>query len=335
MNGASPDAVDHLLVFRAKEPLSESEARAKVEALGESLVGDVEGVVTAWTDACIGTATLKAGADDSLTSHFDDAALIPISEGLELEDGELTHIVGPPPSLPAPPLTLKKRPLPVAAGVHIRLRFSAPLTDDERSVFDELQELFLAEYASPDGEHGEASAAHEGQVAELQLVGLSFPADDVIRGHAYWLIETLERFLPLDESEFVGRSGGRRGLRPSWFGPAAVMGAALGSFHWLEGADSVRGQSMALLFGPLIVTFLSRQFVGRLTWVAAIANALVQSAAAVALERPDFLMADDAHGDLLTHVEMMQSRFEYVLYGARFFVLVWAVPYVMGRRKKI
>ena len=113
-----------------------------------------------------------------------------------------------------------------------------------------------------------------------------------------------------------------------------VIAAALACSRLLDGPGAVRAAALCWIFGPLVFSFLSRQHVGKWTWGAAVLNALVQGAAAVMLEQPD-LLAPDADVTFGAHMAELHSRFEMLLYGSRLFGLVWAVPYMLSKNRRI
>ena len=331
----TPDAVqDHLLLFRHAAPLTEAEARAALEVIGDRLVGHAPDVKSAWVGAEVGSATLRGVSLAELRPFFDTLDLVPVPGGLCRVDGVIEWVGDAPPMLPAPPLVLE-RPLPVSRGVHVRFDFERQLDEAEAQLALEIFGVFLVAYAFEEHE-GDEVARCEGAHAEVAIADLVQPPDELIRGHAYWMVEVVSLFLPVRSARFLGtmkRARGR-GLRPSWLGPAVVIFAALACSRLLEGPDAVRAAALCWTFLPLVFTFLSRQHVGKWTWGAAVLNALVQGAAAVLLEQPD-LLAPDADVTFGVHMAELHARFEMLLYGSRLFGLVWAVPYILSKNRRI
>lgn len=331
----TPEAAqDHLLLFRNEAPLSEARARAALDVIGDRLVGHAPDVQSAWVGAEVGTATVRGVSLDELRSHFEAIDLVPVPGGLCRVEGVVEWVGDAPPMLPAPPLVLT-RPLPVSRGVHVRFEFERALDEAEAQMALEIFSVFLVAYAFEEHEGAELARC-EGTQAEVSITDLQQPPDELVRGHAYWMVEILSRFLPVRSASFVGevRRGRGRGLRPSWIGPAIVIVGALASSRLLEGPGAVRAAALCWIFGPLVFTFLSRQHVGKWTWGAAVLNALVQGVVAVLLERPDFL-APNADVTFGAHMAELEARFEMLLYGSRLFGLVWAIPYMLSKNRRV
>lgn len=335
---------DHLLVWKSDEPLDEATARSVLEPLEEAdvLIGSAEGVAEDWAGTSVGCVVVK-GEPSELLKGADvlaDWDLVPFPSGVALR-GEKLVWVEEPMALPAAPLVVKKgRDWKLSPTVTVELDLEKP-GEAELNLLDELTELFLEAY------RGEGTGALEGAaLAEredggrtLTLQGWNPPDADVARGHLHWWLEELARFLPLTSVRIqTGRAtGARRGLPPSWIGPLLVIGAAFGA-RLLDPTIALRASTLAWLFGPIMITFLSRAHVGRITWGVTVVNALVQAGIAFVIESPDVIVGGptgETTEDLLAWSENVRSTLEYFLYGSGAMGLVWVLTYLANRRRPV
>jgi hypothetical protein len=342
--GESEDERDHLLVWKSDEPLDEGAAKAILGPLEEAdvLIGSAAGVAEDWAGDRVGCVVVKGEPGELLEgAALSDWDLVPFPGGVAVRDGALAWVEKPM-ALPAAPLVVKKgRDWKLTGSVVVDLDLEGA-GDAELALLDELTELFLEAY------RGEAAGAIEGAaLAEredggrtLTLQGWNPPDIETARGHLHWWLEELARFLPVTAVRIrSGRAAGeRRGLPPSWIGPLLVIGAAFGARLLADPSIALRASTLAWLFGPVIITFLSRAHVGRITWAVTVVNALAQAAIAFIIERPDLIAPSptgESTEDLLLWSETVRSTLEWFLYGSAAVGLVWVLTYLANRRRPL
>ena len=350
--------------------MNEALARQLLDPLEEAdrLIGGAAGVAADWAGASVGCVVTKGDARELLPEEsvarlaYD---FLPVPAGLASESDRL-EFREEPPTLPAAPLIVSGRSAWRARGdldIRIRLAPSAAAAaasgagvhasveagarddgDGDRTdgdeLLDELTELFLEAYR---GEgigalHG-ASLIRGGEGANeriLQLRGWIPPDEGLARGHLHWWLEVLARFLPVEEVQIVGVRE-RKGLRPSWLGPALVVAAAL-AVRWLDASSALYASALVWLFGPLMVTFLSRAHVGRVTWVVTALNAFAQALIALSLVRPDLWVPSPIRADtesLIRWSYQVRELLQWLTYGSTAIGLLWALVYVSNRHKRL
>lgn len=342
-DSAADDPRDHLLIWRSDEPLEGAAARGVLQPLEDTdvLVGSAASVAEDWSGARVGCVVVKGEPSELLEgAPFADWDLVPFPSGVALRGGELVWPDAPM-ALPAAPLVVKKgRDWSIAPLVTVELDLDSP-SEAELNLLDELTELFLEAYRGEGAGalEGAALAEREDGGRTLTLQGWTPPEVEGARGHLHWWLEELARFLPLSSVRIrTGRAaGGRRGLPPSWIGPLLVIGAAFGA-RLLDPSIALRASTLAWLFGPVIVTFLSRAHVGRITWGVTVLNALVQGAIAFVIERPDLVVggpAGESTEELLLWSESVRSTLEWFVYGSAAMGLVWVLTYLANRRRPV
>lgn len=335
---------DHLLVWRSDEPLDEADARSVLDPLEDTdvLIGGAASVAEDWAGARVGCVVVK-GEPSALLKATDvlaDWDLVPVPSGVALREEELVWLEEPM-ALPAAPLVVKKgRDWTIAPTVIVELDLDAP-GEAELNLLDELTELFLEAYRGEGAGalEGAALAEREDGGRTLTLQGWAPPDVATARGHLHWWLEELARFLPLSAVRIrTGRAAGaRRGLPPSWIGPLLVIGAAFGA-RLLDPSIALRASTLAWLFGPIVITFLSRAHVGRITWGVTVLNGLAQAAIAFVIERPDLIVGSpsgESTEALLLWSENVRSTLEWFLYGSGGVGLVWVLTYLANRRRPL
>lgn len=335
---------DHLFVWKSDEALDESAAKAILEPLEEAdvLIGSAAGVAEDWAGDRVGCVVVKGEPREFLEgAALADWDLVPFPEGVALR-GEKLVWVSEPMALPAAPLVVAKgRDWKLTGSVVVDLDFEGA-GDAELALLDELTELFLEAYRGEGAGalEGAALAEREDGGRTLTLQGWSPPDVETARGHLHWWLEELARFLPVSAVRI--RSGratsGRRGLPPSWLGPLVVIGAAFGARFLADASIALRASTLAWLFLPLMITFLSRAHVGRITWGVTVVNALVQAGIAFVIERPDFVVGaptGETTEDLLLWSETVRSTLEWFVYGSAAMGLVWVLTYLANRRRPL
>ena len=338
------DSRDHLLIWRSDEPLDEAEARSVLEPLeaADVLIGSAESVAEGWAGGRVGCVVVKGAPRELLKSSevLADWDLVPFPSGVVLR-GEKLAWIEEPMALPAAPLVVTKgRSWELAATVTVELELESP-GGAELDLLDELTELFLEAYRGEGAGalEGAALAEREDGGRTLTLQGWSPPDAEIARGHLHWWIEELARFLPLRSVHIrTGRAtGARRGLAPSWFGPLLVIAAALGA-RFLDPTIALRAGTLVWLFGPIIITFLSRAHVGRITWGVTVCNALAQAAIALVIERPELVVGGpsaETTEALLRWSETVRTTLEWFLYGSGAMGLGWVLAYLANRRRPV
>jgi len=343
MSESDAEPRDHLLIWKRTEPIDEAAAKAMLEPLEEAdvLIGSAAGVAEDWAGDTVGCVVVKGEPNELLEgADLADWDLVPFPEGVALRGGKLAW-VSEPMALPAAPLVVTKgRHWKLTASVAIELDFEGA-GEAELGLLDELTELFLEAYRGEGVGAIEAAALAEradgGRTLTLQ--GWNPPDAAAARGHLHWWLEELARFLPLRAVRIrVGHAaGGRRGLPPSWLGPLLVIGAAFGA-RLLDPSIALRASTLAWLFGPIVITFLSRAYVGRITWVVTAVDAIAQAAIAFVIERPDLIVGSptgESTEDLLVWSETVRSTLEWFLYGSAAVGLVWVLTYLANRRRPL
>ncbi len=340
---AADEPRDHLLVWKSDEPLDEAGAKAILQPLEEAdvLIGSAASVAEDWAGDRVGCVVVKGEPSELLEgAAFSDWDLVPFPGGVAFR-GEKLAWVEEPMALPAAPLVVKKgRDWKLAGTVVVELDFDGA-GEAELALLDELTELFLEAYRGEGAGalEGAALAEREDGGRTLTLQGWRPPDLETARGHLHWWLEELARFLPLASVRIrSGRAtGGRRGLPPSWLGPIVVIGAALGA-RLLDPSIALRASTLAWLFGPVMITFLSRAHVGRITWGVTVLNALVQAGVAFVIERPDLVVGSptgESTEDLLVWSETVRSTLEWFVYGSAAMGLVWVLTYLANRRRPL
>ncbi len=340
----APNLTESLLLWRSVEPLGADSVVAFFDAHGDVIMGDSAAIQKEWIGTTIGHVTIAlAESDPSLDTletsarallEVADLGLIPSGSAITEKDGGLDI---EPPALPAPPLSLQSRH-PVEGGFTLRFRFKAMLAEAGKRALEALVGAFTATYEGPDGKfYADIDVTWAEEEASVRLVSHGVD-NDTLRGHAYWLVENVDRFFKLAQADFVGEThGARRGLRPSWMGPVLVMAASFGATRLVAGADAAMASTLVWLFFPLVLTFLSRRYVGRITWGAAGVNAVLQGAAATVLAVPTLLwpVPEDVGNAWVIYQEELTSGLTMLLYSSRIIGLLWAAPYLMSRRRSI
>ncbi len=341
---SAEDARDHLLVWKSDEPLDEAAAKSVLDPLeaADVLIGSAESVAEDWAATSVGCVVVKGEPSDLMkaTDVLADWDLVPFPSGVAVRGEKLVWLEEPM-ALPAAPLVVKKgRDWKIAATVTVELDLEGA-GEPELNLLDELTELFLEAYRGEGAGalEGAALAEREDGGRTLTLQGWNPPDVDTARGHLHWWLEELARFLPLSSVRIsTGRAGGaRRGLPPSWIGPLLVIAAAFGA-RLLDPTIALRASTLAWLFGPIMITFLSRAHVGRVTWGVTVLNALVQAAIAFVIERPDLVVggpSGESTEDLLVWSENVRSTLEWFLYGSGGMGLVWVLTYLANRRRPV
>lgn len=320
-------ADERLILWRAKEPLAKSVAADVAETLSAHVVGDAE---LSWAERTFGCVLVDGSAPDVSLGPADAAALpFPAPPTPPEEEGESWATFGE--ALPAPPLALKTKD-PVDGGFELNFTFSKELPDHERAGLSDLFALFEAAYTSDEQDLALVEENVEPQSAILR-VSTELVDDAALRAHAYWLVEVVDRFWPLARADFKGGSAKRRGLRPSWLGPVVTMGAALAFARFASGPDAARSSMLALLFLPLVFTFLSRSYVSKATWIAAALNALGVGIIAAIIEDPALLwpIPEAPSAEFLAE---LQGNLVTGVYIARALCLVWVLPYLRSGRTR-
>ncbi|MFT5354796.1 MAG: hypothetical protein ACI9KE_002009 [Polyangiales bacterium] len=319
---------ERLVLWRSKEPMAKSAVEDVVSALSAHVVGD--GELDAWTERTFGCVLVDGSAPEvsfgpaiAMTLPF-PAAPTPPSE-----DGGNWATFGE--ALPAAPLALQTKQ-PVHRGFDLAFTFSKELAQHERAGLSDLFSLFEAAYTSDDEDIAVVEETVELQSASLR-VSAALVDDASLRAHAYWLVEVVDRFWPLARADFRGGSGKQRGLRPSWLGPVVTMAAALVFARFASGPDAARSSMLALLFLPLVFTFLSRNYVSKATWIAAIFNAAGVGLMAALVEDPGLLwpIPESPSAEFLAEI---QGHLVTSVYIARSLCLVWVLPYLRSGRTR-
>lgn len=318
---------EQLVLWRAKEPITKSVAADVAKTLAAHVVGDAE---LAWAERTFGCVLVDASAPEvSLGSA--DLGAFPFPAPPTPPDGEDGGWVTFGEALPAPPLALKTKQS-VHGGFDLAFTFSKELDEHERAGLSDLFSLFEAAYASDDQDIATVDETIESQSASLR-VSTTLVDDASLQTHAYWLVEVVDRFWPLARADFQGGTGKKRGLRPSWLGPVVTMGAALAFARFASGPDAARSSMLALLFLPLVFTFLSRSYVSKATWAAAIFNAVGVGVMAALIEDPGMLwpIPESPSAEFL---EELQGHLVTSVYIARSLCLFWVLPYLRSGRAR-
>ena len=316
-----------LILWRSKEPLGKRASDDAASALAGHVVGD--GGLTAWAERTFGCVLVDASAPNIALGAADAAALdFPAPPTPPNEERESWATYGE--ALPAPPLALKTKQ-PVHGGFDLSFTFSRELAEHERAGLSDLFGLFEAAYASDDRDLATQEETFGAQRASLR-VRTTLVDDATLRAHAYWLIEIIDRFWPLAHADFQGGSGKKRGLRPSWLGPVVTLGAAFAFARFATGPDAARSSMLALLFLPLVFTFLSRSYVSKATWAAAAFNAIGVGFLTAVTTNPSLLwpLPESPTAELLAEVE---GNVVTCVYIARGLCLVWSLPYLRSGRR--
>ncbi|MFK8003353.1 MAG: hypothetical protein AB8H86_27530 [Polyangiales bacterium] len=320
-------AEERLILWRAKEPLAKSVAADVAETLSAHVVGDA---TLDWAEGTFGCALVDGSAPEvSLGSA--DAAALPFPAPPSPPEGESESWATFGEALPAPPLALKTKE-PVHLGFELAFTFSSELPEHERAGLSDLFALFEAAYSSDDQDLVVIEEHVDSQSATLR-VSTELVDDATLRAHAYWLVEVVDRFWPLERADFKGGSAKKRGLRPSWLGPVVTMGAALAFARFASGPDAARSSMLALLFLPLVFTFLSRSYVSKATWVAAAFNAVGVGVIAAIIEDPALVWPVHEAPSAEYLVEL-QGHLVTCVYAARALCLVWVLPYLRSGRAR-
>ena len=327
----APAASERLVLWRAKEPMTDSAATEIAAELSAHVVG--EAALDTWAGRTFGCALVDAdvpnvdfGAIDVAALPFPAPAVVTSAAADPKASWETFGQL-----LPAPPLALKTKQ-PVHQGFHLEFVFSEELEEHERAALSDLFSLFEAAYLSDEQDIAIVEESVAAKSASLRL-STSLVDDDTVRAHAYWLIEVIDRFWPLARADFRGRAApAKKGLRPTWLGPVVTMGAALAFARFGNGPDAVRSSMLALLFLPLVFTFLSRTFVTKATWAAAAFNALGVAALTAITTNPSLVwpMPESPSAEFLAEV---QGNVVACVYIARGLCLVWALPYLRSGRR--
>lgn len=339
-------------MFRRDAPLDALTARSAAEALGEALVGDRGDVARRLTEATHGAVEVQGLASDGAWREALDAdALVfaPRSEGTAGRELAL-HWVGD-----APPTRDGDEGSALGEGaVALEVLLGAPPEPGARAVLDALEVAFTEPY---EGDR-ELSAALllDGARATFACDEWRPPVLATGRGHLRWLAAAARELFPDAEVRLYApadplvpttaraeRKRGpvrRPGLRPSFAGPVAVMLLGFAGERLLPGQDGPLFAAFAWGFGALIVTRLSRRFVGPGTWLAALLAFAGNAALAVYLVAPALFVGEAPSEDAtlqahLLHEADLLSWAERVLYAARGAGLLWSLVYLLNRYRRL